>query len=434
MNDTKTVQSKNFEILLPELKLIENDCYYSEEYGGNLPRNSYDIPHWVAIAGGLTTKLVPFLAIATAFDVVATVREIEDLDADSLQNLRQSSVLFENYDARLLRAAGKISIKTASKIISLMEISLKEAKFVGVCLIIAKMQLPFSKIEQEQLLLPRIVKLFSAFKSLRTRRESEQKRSKESLLNETQLEEKLLGNSNIIAISNAIAFTTAEYITEIIKHTTVNEVASRLYRTLGLTMPPNLTKPERFFFRKTQAQHNYICDNWGRDNTFVTREMMYEARSNIERKQNIKLAMFDVDHYSMREEYWSDDYALRQAGRLEKLGAPQRIIDDLRNPKPVIEIVANFLSYIEYMGGWKEIEEGLKKRVNYAPVGVILDLKALEKLLSTPQEKDVYAKLVAYDFNWSLDDPSDENAKAHLQKLADMVRQVLGDLAPPKAE
>ena len=427
------MQSRKFEILLPELKPIEND-YYSEEYDGHLPTHSYDIPHWVAIGGGLTIKLIPFLAIATAFDVVATMREIEDLNADSLQHLRQNIILFDNYDARLLRAAAKISIKTASKITSLMEISLREAKFVGICLIIAKMQLPFSEIEQGQILLPQIIKLFSSIKSLKTRKASEQKRPKESLLNETQLKEKLLANSNILAISNAIAATTAECITEIIKQTTVNEVASRLYRILGLTMPPNLTKPERIFFKKTQAQHNYICDNWGRDNTIVTREMMDEARSNIERKQNIKLPMFDIDHHSMREEYWSDYYDLRQADRLEKIGAPQRIIDNLRNPKPTIEIVAKFLSGIEYLGGWKDIEEGLREIANYAPVGLISDLKALEKLLSTPQEKDVYAKLVAWDFNWSLDDPSDESAKAHLQKLADMMRQALGDLAPPKAE
>ncbi len=158
-----------------------------------------------------------------------------------------------------------------------------------------------------------------------------------------------------------------------------------------------------------------------------------ESKPNDEKKGK-KLAIFDVDHFALKEKYWSDDYNLKQADSLERLGAPQRVVDNLRNPKPTVEVVANFLSGIEYLGGWEEIRKGLRETVSYAPVGLIQNLKALEKLLATPQEKDVCAKLVAYDFNWSLDDPSDENAKAHLQKLAEMTREVLGELAPPKAE
>ena len=162
--------------------------------------------------------------------------------------------------------------------------------------------------------------------------------------------------------------------------------------------------------------------------------MMSNQESKQEKtREGKKLAMFDIDHHALKEKYWSGEYDAEETDRLERLGAPQRVIRNLRNPKPSVELVANFLLGISDDDGWEEIKESLKGKVSYAPRGMISDLKALENILSTPQEKDVYAKLVAWDFNWSLDDPSDENAKAHLQILADMMRQALGDLAPPQS-
>lgn len=152
-----------------------------------------------------------------------------------------------------------------------------------------------------------------------------------------------------------------------------------------------------------------------------------------EKIQEALKVLKNVDHYLMREEYWSDDYNLRQADRLEKLGAPQRVVNNLRNPKTPVETVASFLSGIEYLD-WEELEGEFKKRVSYAPRGLIVNLRALEQIISTPQEKDVLAYLVAVDANRNIPDPSDDGAREWLREISEIVRKALGDLAPPKLE
>jgi hypothetical protein len=61
------------------------------------------------------------------------------------------------------------------------------------------------------------------------------------------------------------------------------------------------------------------------------------------------------------------------------------------------------------------------------------DLAGIEALLaSSSNEPGVLADLVAWDANWVLDDPSDEGAKRFLREVAEMIREVLADKAPPR--
>ena len=130
---------------------------------------------------------------------------------------------------------------------------------------------------------------------------------------------------------------------------------------------------------------------------------------------------------------WDENYNERMAQAGERSGAPQNVIDYYRKPEPpIVEVVAKFLSFIEYLD-WDELEEEFKKRVRFAPRGLISDLKALEELISTPQEKDVLAYLVAVDANRNIPDPSDDGAREWIREIAEMVRKALGDLAPPQA-
>jgi hypothetical protein len=56
---------------------------------------------------------------------------------------------------------------------------------------------------------------------------------------------------------------------------------------------------------------------------------------------------------------------------------------------------------------------------------VVRGLSGLERLLADPPSDGTLSRLVAFDANRSLDDPSDNGATEWLQKVAEMVRGVL---------
>lgn len=61
--------------------------------------------------------------------------------------------------------------------------------------------------------------------------------------------------------------------------------------------------------------------------------------------------------------------------------------------------------------------------------GLRRDLAALEEVLSGPTEPGELAKLVEWDANWVLDEPTDDAAVAFLGQLADLLREVIEEAA-----
>ncbi|WP_433302081.1 hypothetical protein ACQP2F_08020 [Actinoplanes sp. CA-030573] len=55
-------------------------------------------------------------------------------------------------------------------------------------------------------------------------------------------------------------------------------------------------------------------------------------------------------------------------------------------------------------------------------------LTALETVLATSWPAGTLAQLVGWDGNWVLDDPSDVGAAVFLRGLADMLREVIGEV------
>jgi hypothetical protein len=58
-------------------------------------------------------------------------------------------------------------------------------------------------------------------------------------------------------------------------------------------------------------------------------------------------------------------------------------------------------------------------------------LEAIQAVLADPPEAGLLSRMVAWDANWPLDDPSDAGAAAFLAEVADMVREVLATAGEP---
>jgi hypothetical protein len=62
------------------------------------------------------------------------------------------------------------------------------------------------------------------------------------------------------------------------------------------------------------------------------------------------------------------------------------------------------------------------------------ELWALESVIAEPPaEAGALTRMVAWDANWVLDDPTDESSLQFLREVAQMLREVI-DAAPPTAE
>ena len=103
-------------------------------------------------------------------------------------------------------------------------------------------------------------------------------------------------------------------------------------------------------------------------------------------------------------------------------------------PPPPLETTRKFLGiYFADAAGLEEIRETLNRRVTANPAGTLSYLAAIEALSADPpDEEGVLSEMVAWDGNWVLDDPSDEGARQFLREVAEMIRDVLGEQAPPR--
>ena len=97
-------------------------------------------------------------------------------------------------------------------------------------------------------------------------------------------------------------------------------------------------------------------------------------------------------------------------------------------PPPALEQVRSFLrGYLSDAEGLDEVRADLMRDAQAGINAVRGDLRALEALIADPPGEDELMRLVGWDANWVLDEPSGPNALAWLRDLAQLVRNVLDD-------
>jgi hypothetical protein len=97
--------------------------------------------------------------------------------------------------------------------------------------------------------------------------------------------------------------------------------------------------------------------------------------------------------------------------------------------------IIHFLRSFSDSDGIEEVKREIKWLSENSTQSLIKNLNSLENLLNNPpKEKGDLAEIVAWEANWVLVDPSDEGAKKWLREVAELIRDALGDKAPPRPE
>jgi hypothetical protein len=96
---------------------------------------------------------------------------------------------------------------------------------------------------------------------------------------------------------------------------------------------------------------------------------------------------------------------------------------------PALEAVREFLlSHVADAENFTEIRSTLRRSALVSTRSHHRGLAAIEALLTEPAPGGTLARLVAWDGNWVLDDPSDAGAAAFLRELANLLRSVLDEV------
>jgi hypothetical protein len=94
--------------------------------------------------------------------------------------------------------------------------------------------------------------------------------------------------------------------------------------------------------------------------------------------------------------------------------------------KPPLETVREFLfANVADAANYDDIRWQLQELARTNTRLHRLDLAALESVLATSWPPNTLSRLVGWDGNWVLDDPSDAGAAEFLRGLADMLREVI---------
>jgi hypothetical protein len=105
----------------------------------------------------------------------------------------------------------------------------------------------------------------------------------------------------------------------------------------------------------------------------------------------------------------------------------------LQRPVPSLDDAKRFLHrYWGDEGILDAVRKDLANTVAITPRSVIRGLQSIESLLQNPPPEGTLLDLVTWQANHPLDDPSEENAREWLRQMAELVRDVLGDLQPPR--
>ncbi len=73
-----------------------------------------------------------------------------------------------------------------------------------------------------------------------------------------------------------------------------------------------------------------------------------------------------------------------------------------------------------------EVEQDFRSIAATTLTGIKRDLAALEAVLADPELHNQLGRMVAWDANWVLDDPSDGAAREFLEGVAVMLRDITG--------
>jgi hypothetical protein len=100
-----------------------------------------------------------------------------------------------------------------------------------------------------------------------------------------------------------------------------------------------------------------------------------------------------------------------------------------QNAKPAIEVVRDFLGFkVADAESLDEIRDGLRQTARVSTRKLRRELAAFEAVLADPpKEPGALARMVAWEGNWVLDDPSDAGAARFLGDLAQTLRDVLNE-------
>jgi hypothetical protein len=96
--------------------------------------------------------------------------------------------------------------------------------------------------------------------------------------------------------------------------------------------------------------------------------------------------------------------------------------------EPPLSQVREFLQ--SFFGDALDIDEVRSTLTTLASAntrGLHLALTALERVIADPTVECELARLVGWDGNWVLEDPSNAGAKEFLKQLAEMLRSILDD-------
>jgi hypothetical protein len=99
-----------------------------------------------------------------------------------------------------------------------------------------------------------------------------------------------------------------------------------------------------------------------------------------------------------------------------------------QNAKPAIDIVRDFLGFkVADAENLDEIRADLRQTSQVSTRKLQRELAAFETVLADPPAAPgALARMVAWEGNWVLDDPSDAGAARFLGELAQMLRDALG--------
>lgn len=101
---------------------------------------------------------------------------------------------------------------------------------------------------------------------------------------------------------------------------------------------------------------------------------------------------------------------------------------EARDALAPLERVREFLgSFVQDADGIGEVRDDLRRTAHFSTERHRGDLLALEAVAGGQFPPGTLARLVGWDGNWVLDDPSDAGAAQFLRELAQMVREVIDE-------
>jgi len=111
-----------------------------------------------------------------------------------------------------------------------------------------------------------------------------------------------------------------------------------------------------------------------------------------------------------------------------RLPEPLRARIEALAARSPMETVRDFLrGHVTDTAGLDEVHANLRQVAQFDTVSLRQDLAAIESVLADPPSDGTLARLVGWDANWVLDDPSDSGAAAFLEALADLLRTVIDE-------